>query len=533
MYAANVRVYFGYTGEVMLLARAVQCSIAVGATRSRKKKIGLLSECLAALSPDEREIGVAFLSGRMRQGRIGLGYASVMKNRPGEHASDSSLTLRQVDAILGEIQATSGKGSTKRRLELYGSLLIRATEEEQSFLMRLLMGEVRQGALEGVLVEAVAMAAEVPASVVRRAHMLSGDLGAVAISALTEGEPGLSRFQLELFRPLKPMLAQTCEEPADALRELGDGEAALDFKIDGARIQVHKQIDRVRVYTRHLRDVTAAVPEVVEAVLALPSREIMLDGEVIALRHDGVPHPFQTTMRRFGRKLDVDELRAELPISPFFFDCLMVDGDALVDRPARDRYAVMAELLDEKTCVRRLITADPQAADAFLDESLALGHEGIMAKSLDAVYAAGNRGAEWLKIKPAHTLDLVVLAVDWGSGRRKGWLSNLHLGARNPDGSFTMLGKTFKGMTDAMLRWQTEKFQQIAIGESDNGYTVYVKPEVVVEIAVSDIQTSPKYAGGLALRLARVKRYRTDKRPEDADTIETVRRMHTGARKKR
>jgi DNA ligase-1 len=470
----------------------------------------------------------------MRQGRIGLGYATVMKNRPSDHAREASLTLHDVDRVLTDIQETSGKGSAKARVQLYGQLLARATADEQQFLMRLLMGEVRQGALEGILVEAVAEASRVPASAVRRANMLSGDLGTVAVSAFSEGEPGLAQYRLQLFRPLKPMLAQTCDDPAEAIAQVGatsEGEAALDFKLDGARIQVHKADELVVVYTRNLNDVTAAVPEVVEAVRALPSRELILDGEVIALRADGTPHPFQTTMRRFGRRLDVERVRAELPVSPFFFDCLYADGETLIDRTGRERFAAMPDLLSADTLVRRITTADPEQAEAFLNDAMALGHEGIMAKSLDATYAAGNRGAEWLKIKPAHTLDLVVLAADWGHGRRQGWLSNLHLGARNHDGSFTMLGKTFKGMTDEMLSWQTAKFQEIALGSGE--HTVHVRPEVVVEVAVSDIQTSPKYPGGLALRLARVKRYRTDKGAEEADTMETVRKIHAGQQKKR
>lgn len=515
----------------MLLSRVVACSEQVGSTRSRKKKIVWLSACLVDLARDEIEIGVALLSGHMRQGRIGLGYATVMKSRSSEYAAEASLTLVEVDRVLSDIAAAAGKGANKARMDLFGRMLARATADEQTFLMRLLMGEVRQGALEGILVEAVAQASGVAASSVRRAHMLSGDLGAVAVSAFSEGEAGLAAFQLQLFVPLKPMLAQTCDDPAEALTKVGSGEAVLDFKLDGARIQVHKSGEVIRVFTRNLKEVTVAVPEVVEAVRALPSRELILDGEVIALREDGRPHPFQTTMRRFGRRLDVERMRAELPVRPFFFDCLHVDGETLLDHTGRERFARMPEILDPATIVRRLHTSDGDEADAFLSEALALGHEGIMAKSLDASYAAGSRGAEWLKIKPAHTLDLVVLAVDWGHGRRTGWLSNLHLGARNPDGTFTMLGKTFKGMTDEMLRWQTETFQAIAIGSEQ--HTVHVRPEVVVEVLVSDIQTSPKYAGGLALRLARVKRYRPDKRAEDADTMETVRKIHAGHRQKR
>jgi DNA ligase-1 len=512
----------------VLLHGLVQCSRGVTETRSRNAKIALLAECLRQLAPEERDAGVAFLSGKMRQGRIGLGYAAVMKGHPPEAAREPSLSLLEVDDTLSRIAAVSGAGSSKERLRLYGGLLARATAHEQEFLMRLLVGEVRQGALEGILYEAVARAAAVPPATVRRAAMLSGDLGAVARAALGEGEAGLARFDVQLFVPLRPMLAQTCDDPAEALGQLG--EAALDFKLDGARVQVHKSGDDVRVFTRHLREVSFAVPEVVELASRLPARELILDGEVIALRPDGAPHPFQTTMRRFGRKLEVERLRAELPLSASFFDCLYADGESLIDLPTRERFLRLPELAGG-AIVERVITADPERAEAFLDEALHRGHEGIMAKSLAAGYAAGNRGAEWLKIKPAHTLDLVVLAVDWGHGRRQGWLSNLHLGARDEShGGFVMLGKTFKGMTDEMLRWQTARFQELAIGKDE--HTVYLRPELVVECAVSDIQESSRYPAGLALRLARVKRYRLDKPAAEADTIETVRRMHTGQHKK-
>ncbi len=521
---------------LMLFFELVACSRAVGETRSRKQKVALLVSCLRALEPTELEVGVAFLSGRLRQGRIGLGYATAMRGQSVAPASAPSLTLEHVDRVLADIGATSGRGSSKARLDAFGGLLARATAPEQEFLLRLLVGEVRQGALEGVLVEAVAAAADVASDALRRAHMLSGDLGEVALAAFRDGAAGLARFRLELFRPLQPMLAELSEEPAAALAELG--EAVLDDKIDGARIQVHKAGELVRVYSRHLKEVTPAVPEVVEWVRGLESRELILDGEVVALGPDGRPHPFQTTMRRFGRKLDVARMRGELPLTPFFFDCLHVDGETLLDRPARERFRAMPELLGAPSAgassagvVRRIVTADVAEADAFLDAALARGHEGIMAKALDAPYAAGHRGAAWRKIKPVHTLDLVVLAAEWGHGRRQGWLSNLHLGARNPDGSFTMLGKTFKGMTDAMLSWQTERFQQLALGTT--GSTVHLRPELVVEVAVADIQTSPKYPGGLALRLARVKRYREDKTAAEADTLETVRRIHVGREKKR
>jgi DNA ligase-1 len=508
----------------VLLCTIVACSLRVADTRSRKKKIAELSACLAQLAPNEIAIGVPFLSGALRQGRIGLGYATVFKIQVAA-AADASLSLSDADETFARIQAVKGKGSTKERERLLGALLASSTADEQQFLRRLLVGELRQGAQAGILIEAVARAAEVDASIVRRAAMLSGNLASVAIAALSDGEGALTQFELSIFTPLQPMLAQTCDVASEAIERFE--EAVLDYKIDGARVQVHKLGDDVRVFTRRLKDVTAAVPEVVELTKSLPVRDIVLDGEVISLREDGKPQPFQTTMRRFGRKLDIARMREELPLVPFFFDCLHADGQTLIDASTSARLEVLSRLLPTEVVTRRIVTADPAAAEVFLDDALREGHEGIMVKALNAVYAAGSRGAEWLKIKPAHTLDLVVLAAEWGHGRREGWLSNLHLGARNPDGSFTMLGKTFKGMTDAMLRWQTEELQKIAIARE--GHVVHVKPKMVVEVALSDVQTSPHYPGGLALRFARVKHYRPDKRPEDADTIETVRAIHTGS----
>ncbi len=325
-----------------------------------------------------------------------------------------------------------------------------------------------------------------------------------------------------MHRPLQPMLAQPADDIAAALALLGT--AALEWKVDGARVQVHKAGDEIRVYTRNLNDVTASVPEIVEAMRDLPARELILDGEAIAVTPDGAPQPFQVTMRRFGRKLDVARMRAELPLAVYFFDCLYRDGVSLVDRPAHERFDALADAVPAPLVVPRLITADVGAAEAFYADALARGHEGVMAKALDATYEAGSRGASWLKVKRAHTLDLVVLAAEWGNGRRKGWLSNLHLGARDPAGGWVMLGKTFKGMTDALLAWQTREL--LARETRRDAYTVHVRPELVVEIAFNDLQESPEYPGGLALRFARVKGYRADKRAEDADTIETVRALH-------
>ncbi len=510
----------------MLLSDLVTTSRRVAETRSRIEKNGALASLLRRLRPEEIDIAVAYLSGHLRQGRIGLGGAAVRNARPGTAAAEPALTLVEVDEAFGQIAGISGSGSTAERGRLLSDLLSRATPEEQDFLVRLIYGELRQGALAGLMAEALAQAAEVPADEVRRALMLAGELTAVARAVLTEGRPGLARFRLELFRPLQPMLAQPAGDLSEAFDRLG--EAALELKLDGARIQVHKAGDDVRVFSRRGNDVTHAVPELVESVQALPARQLLLDGEVIALRPDGTPHPFQITMRRFGRKLDVPRLRGELPLTPFFFDLLHLDGQDLIDRPAGERFAALAEATPGVS-VPRIVTADVEEAEAFFDDAIRRGHEGIMAKATDAPYEAGRRGYSWLKIKPAHTLDLVVLAAEWGHGRRSGWLSNLHLGARDPEnGGFVMLGKTFKGMTDEMLAWQTKRFQELSL--STDGWAVYLRPEIVVEIAFSDVQESPHYPAGMALRFARVKRYRDDKTAAEADTIGTVRAIFAAGR---
>jgi DNA ligase 1 len=372
------------------------------------------------------------------------------------------------------------------------------------------------------MADAIAKAAELPVRDVRRAVMLAGNPATVARAALSEGRAGLEAFRLELLKPVQPMLAQTAEGTAAAVEAFG--EAAFEYKLDGARIQVHKAGEEIRIFTRRLNEVALRLPEIVDAVRALPARALILDGEVIALRADGTPHPFQVTMRRFGRKLDIDGLRASLPMDAFFFDCLHVDGEDLLDRAAADRFEAMSRALPAKLLIPRIVTADHEAAARFLEQALAAGHEGLMAKSLDSLYEAGNRGAGWLKIKPAHTLDLAVIAAEWGSGRRRGYLSNLHLAARDPgNGDFVMLGKTFKGMTDKMLAWQTQRLLELETGRE--GHVVHVRPELVVEIAFNELQASRQYPGGMALRFARVKRYREDKGLEDTDTIDTVRRI--------
>ena len=503
----------------MRLADLVATSAAVAASSGRLDKIGHLASLLTRLRRDEIEIVIPFLIGSTRQGRVGIGQSILSGVRGVDAAATPTLEVGEVDAIFARVAALSGSGSMASRSEVLRDLFRRATSDEQDFLLRLLFGELRQGALEGVLVEAVGRAANISAARIRRAAMLAGALAPVAVAALTDGEQALSRFILQPFRPVQPMLADSASGVDDALTTLG--EASFEFKLDGARIQVHKADDTVKVYSRNLRDVTAALPEAVAAARAMPARDIVVDGEAIALRSDGTPQPFQVTMRRFGRKLDVDRLRAELPMTPFFFDVLYVDGASLIDEPLTRRIETLTEQVAPANVVPRIVTASAEEAAAFADRAFGAGHEGVMAKAVDAGYAAGRRGSAWLKVKRAHTLDLVVLAVEWGSGRRRGTLSNLHLGARDDrHGGFVMLGKTFKGLTDEMLAAQTA--QLLALEIARDAHVVYVRPELVVEIAFNDIQESPQYPGGLALRFARVKRYRPDKTAAEADTFAAV-----------
>ena len=506
-----------------LLAVTAAVSRRVSETSSRLEKIRELAEHLRRLAPDEIPIAIAFLSGETRQGKLGVAYAALRSAADSPAASQPALTLQDADTAFAALAETAGKGSAAARTQHLAELFARATAEEQDFLARLIVGELRQGALKGIMVDAIAKAADIPVAAVRRAAMSAGGMSEVAQAALTEGQTALARFTVRLLQPVLPMLSQTAEEVGEALARLK--LAAFEWKLDGARVQVHKSGGEVRVYTRNLNDVTARVPEIVEAVRGLPASSLILDGEAIALRPDRRPHSFQTTMRRFGRKLEVEAMQRELPLSVYFFDCLLRDGAALVDRPAEERFAALTESLPATLVIPRLVTADPIEGTRFFDDAIALGHEGIMAKSLTGLYEAGRRGAGWLKLKRANTLDLVVLAAEWGNGRRRGRLSNLHLGARDPaTGGYVMLGKTFKGLTDEMLEWQTREFPKHEA--SRDRYAVYLQPAIVVEIAFNEVQESSQYPGGLALRFARVKGYRPDKRPEDADTIAAVRRIH-------
>ena len=505
----------------MLLDDVVATSTEVGAASSRLAKIARIAELLTAADPGEVAVVVSWLSGELPQRQIGVGWAA-LRTLPAP-AAEPSLSVADVDAAFSAIGAVAGKGSQARRAELIGDLFAATTEPEQVFLRRLLGGELRQGALAGVMADAVARAGGIPATAVRRAAMLGGDLPGVAAAALTGGAAALADFTLRVGRPVGPMLAQTSTGVGDALHRLG-GEAVFEAKLDGARVQIHRSGDEVTVYTRSLDEVTARLPEVVEATLALPVTDLIADGEAIALRPDLRPHRFQVTASRFGRSVDVGAARAAQPLSVFFFDLLHLDGTDLLDEPAHVRAAALDAVVPARHRVDRLVTADAVAAQEFLDRTLAAGHEGVMAKSLSSPYEAGRRGAGWLKVKPVHTLDLVVLAVEWGSGRRTGKLSNIHLGARDPAGGFVMLGKTFKGMTDAMLDWQTVRFTELATGPLDQ-YVVPLRPEQVVEIAFDGVQASSRYPGGMALRFARVLRYRDDKGPAEADTVDTVRAL--------
>jgi DNA ligase-1 len=502
----------------VLLNDVVAASTDVAATPGRLAKTARLATLLGHLDRDEVPIAIAFLSGTTRQGRIGVGGARLHALET-YAAAAPTLTLADVDAAFAAIAAASGRGSALKRRELLEQLLARATRDEQHLIVRLLVGELRQGALEGVLLEAVALAASLPVQTVRRASMLTGSLARVAQQALTGGGAALDQLSIEVLRPIDPMLAESAGSVAEALGRLQ--RAAFEWKLDGARIQAHKDGDQVRIFSRNLRNVTNAVPEVAALLRQLPASKLVFDGEVIALRADGSPCPFQITMRRFGRRLDVDRLQQELPVTPFFFDCLVHDARVLIDEPYSVRVLALADALPSAAIVPRLVTDSATEAQQFLDGALARGHEGVMAKALDAPYAAGRRGQAWLKVKQARTLDLIVLAAEWGHGRRRGWLSNLHLGARDEaHGGFVMLGKTFKGLTDEMLAWQTERL--LALETRRDRYTVFVRPELVVEIAFDGVQQSPQYPRGLALRFARVKGYRPDRSAADADTFAAV-----------
>ncbi len=496
----------------MRLVVLAEASAAVAATSSRSAKVARLAEVLRSAAADEVAVAVQYLAGELRQRRTGVGHRS-LTGLP-DTAREPSLELLEVDAVFQELSEVAGAGSAARRKALLHSMFGRATAPEQRLLAGLVGGELRQGAQVGLVTDAVAVAAGVPLPTVRSALLLSGSLPVVAQAALSGGEAGLAQFRLQVGRPLSPMLAQPGADLADALARTP--RAVVEWKLDGIRVQVHRDGDQVHVFTRTLDDITTRVPELVEVARALPVTSVVLDGEALALREDGRPHPFQVTASRAATRSG-----SAVPLTPWFFDLLHVDGVDLLGEPLHVRAAELARVVPERWRVPRAV--DDLAA--FAAAALDAGHEGVVVKDLDAPYDAGRRGGAWRKVKPVHTFDLVVLAAEWGHGRRTGSLSNLHLGARDPEtGGFVMLGKTFKGLTDELLAWQTTELQARAV--SDDGWVVHVRPDLVVEIAVDGVQTSPRYPGGMALRFARVLRYRPDKTAEQADTVEDVRRLH-------
>ena len=492
-----------------LLADVVDASQRVAETSSRSAKVAILAELLRRLDPEEVPVATAFLSGVPRQGRVGVGYSSVYGGEHA-HADEAQLTILDLDHTLAEIQATTGSGSAAARRALLNALFAQATVSETDFVRRLLTGELRQGALAGIMVDAVAKAAGVPAELTRRAVMLSGDLSRTAATALTQGEEGLRAVGLELFQPVLPMLASTAESVADTIADFG--ESSVEWKLDGIRIQIHRRGDEVRIYTRNLNEITHALPGIVDAVLKLPVSQVVLDGEALWMSDDG-PAAFQDTVSLIDTE----------GIATFLFDVLHVDGEDLLDTPLRDRSDRLCAIAPALK-IPGTFTSDAADAERVLDDALEAGHEGVVVKDADSLYAAGRRGKAWRKVKPVRTYDLVVLGAEWGHGRRQGWLSNLHLGARDArTGDFVMVGKTFKGMTDELLAWQTQEL--LARETERKGIAVFVRPELVVEIALDGVQASTRYAGGVALRFARVKRYRPDKDASEADTIDELRAL--------
>ncbi|MGW7687529.1 ATP-dependent DNA ligase [Streptomyces asiaticus] len=512
----------------MLLADVALTSRQVAATAARSEKIAALARLFRRTEPAEAAVVITYLAGKLPQRRTGVGWSTLRHRR--EPAAEPTLAVLDVDEALSRVAAVSGTGATAARKRLVGELLSAATKEEQGFLLGLIGGELRQGALEGLAVEGLAEAVGAPAAEVRRAVMLGGSLGAVAEALLARGPEALADFRLEVGRPVLPMLAQSAKDLDEAMDRLG--ACAVEEKLDGIRVQVHRAGEEVRIYTRTLDEITERLPEVVTAARELAVDRAILDGEVILLDAEGRPRPFQETSGRVGSRLDVTGASAALPLSPVFFDLLVVDDRDLLDLPTHERHAELARIAPGPRRVRRLVADDPadpetrRAAREFAADVLARGHEGVLVKGLEAPYGAGRRGASWLKVKPVHTLDLVVLAAEWGHGRRTGKLSNLHLGARAPDGTYVMLGKTFKGLTDVMLEWQTEALLGIAV--SDDGWVVRVRPELVVEVAFDGLQRSSRYPAGVTLRFARVLRYREDKPADQADTVETVLALRAG-----
>ena len=511
---AGVRRLTGHTDGV-LFAHVAATSERLSSTTKRSEKANLLAGLLRDLEPDEVSVAVGFLTGAPRQGRIGVGWRT-LQGADTPPAAESSLTVLDIDRVIDALEGLGGAGVQAARRALLIDLFGRATAAEQRMLWRVFSGELRQGALDGVMVDAVAKAASVPVAAVRRAHMMAGDLGATAAAAMGGGEAALRAVGLQPGRAVQPMLASPATDVAEALAA-SDGPASVEWKLDGARVQAHRVDGEVSLFTRNLNEVTGRLGAVVALVASLPGGDLVLDGEVLGVTDDGGPRRFQDTMSEFGTRGGT----GGAALLPFFFDVLHVDGRSVVDEALAVRRELLASVVPGSSLLPSIVTTSADEATAFLDAAVTAGHEGVMVKALGARYDAGRRGAAWRKVKPVHTLDLVVLAAEWGHGRRTGWLSNLHLGARGDDGAFVMVGKTFKGLTDELLTWQTERLQELAIG-TEEGIVVHVRPELVVEIAVDGVQASRRYPGGVALRFARVRRYREDKSPADADHISAV-----------
>ena len=511
----------------MLLKDIVDASKKVSATTRRKEKIFLLGECLKRAQGLEIALAASYLSGQIPQGRPGIGWAVLQKALENRDEPPGRLSLLEVNRFFEETARARGAGAVEKKVRALRGLFSSAREEGKEFLVGLIMSEVRQGALQGLVLEAVAQTSGLPVERLQQGVMFSGNIGEVARAALEEGLQGLTRFQPRLFHPIAPMLANAAAAEGDAIGRWG--RVACEFKVDGARVQIHKDGEEIRVFTRHLQEVTGRVPEIVAAARGFRMDKAIFEGETFAVRPGGRPLPFQTTMRRFGRVQEIEKIKKEIPLTSYFFDLLYLEGQPLFDEPYQKRFELLSERVPSAYRIPQTVTADEKEIQEFLQESLKAGHEGIMAKGVDSPYVAGQRGSYWLKIKPAKTLDLVILAAEWGHGRRQGWLSNLHLAARDPEsGRFVMLGKTFKGLTDEMLRWQTERLLSLETHRDE--WTVYVQPKLVVEIAYSDLQESPRYPGGLALRFARVKSYREDKSPAEADTIQGIQALFEASR---
>ncbi|CAN5836964.1 ATP-dependent DNA ligase [soil metagenome] len=502
----------------MLFAALATVSDALAATSKRGEKATLIAAALRQMDPGEVAAAVGFLTGAPVQGRIGVGWATMRSVRP-DPAVEPTLTIAEVDGAIDELAAMTGSGVVAARRTLLTDVMARATAPEQRLLWGALGGELRHGALDGVMVEAIAKAAAVPVGHVRRAHMLSGDLGSAAVAALDGGEPALAAFTMAPGRAVQPMLAAPASDVGEALA--ATGQASVEWKLDGARIQAHRNGGVVRLFTRNLNEVTARLGTVASVVAGLPGGDMVIDGEVLGVDDEGAPRRFQDTMGDFSA--EGPTLRGA-DLSAYFFDVLHAGGSPILDEPLAVRREVLMTVVPASARLPSIVTADADEAGAFLDRAVAAGHEGVMVKALDAPYDAGRRGGAWRKVKPVHTLDLVVLAAEWGHGRRTGWLSNLHLGARGDGGEWVMVGKTFKGLTDELLTWQTEALRGIAVGTED-GYVVHVRPELIVEIALDGVQASTRYPGGVALRFARVRRYRPDRTAGDADHISTVQAM--------